>query len=329
MRDRTEREWSSGEVEVLARAVVRAPSVHNSQPWSLALPESRAELSERTDLALPHQDPGGADRLISCGAALANLVLAVRVLGWQADVAVPDGYPPLVAVVAAIGREPPSDHELHAYTAISRRRSHRRTFSPVPVAPTTLSRIVDPVPEGVLCHAVGAEEKETLAELLETAARAIKGDAGLQAELAAWTSAWRTDGVGDGLVMPGYDKASLPWAGLVRETSVIPDVRTLASTLEKETLLIFCAEDSRAGRVSAGVAMQRTWLSAVDEGLAASVVSQPLHVPAVRTRLAAALSLPVPPQMIMRLGYPDGSVRRTARRPVGDLLRRSDRGLLS
>ncbi|RSM57210.1 nitroreductase [Amycolatopsis sp. WAC 01376] len=327
MRHESEREWSSGEVEVLARAVVRAPSVHNSQPWSLALPGLRAELSERADVALPHQDPGGADRLVSCGAALANLVLAVRVLGWRADVAMPEGEPPLVAFVAAAEREPPSDHELHAYAAISRRRSHRRSFSPVPVAPTTLSRIIDPLLEGVLCHVVGPEYTETVGELLETAARVIKGDAGLQAELAAWTSAWRTDGVGDGLVTPGYDKAGLPWAGLVRETTVIPDVGTLASRLAQETLLIFCAEDSRAGRVSAGVAMQRAWLAAVDEGLAASVLSQPLHVAAVRARLAAALSLAVPPQMIMRLGYPDGSVRRTARRPAGDLLRRPDRGL--
>ncbi|WP_181773188.1 nitroreductase family protein [Amycolatopsis pittospori] len=326
MRDANEREWSAGEVEVLARAVVRAPSVHNSQPWSLALPERRAELSERADLALPRQDPRGADRLLSCGAALANLVLAVRVLGWHADVTIPGGEAPLVAIAAAAGREQPSDHELHAYAAISRRRSHRRSFSPLPVAPVALSRIIDPMPEGVFCHLVGPEDTDEFADLLETAAKVIKGDAGLQAELAAWTSAWRTDGVGDGLVAPGYEKAGLPWAGLVRETSVIPDTGTLASRLAQETLLIFCAEDSRAGHVSAGVAMEHAWLAAVDEGLAASVLSQPLHVLDVRARLAGALSLPAPPQLIMRLGYPDGSVRRSARRPAGDLLRRPDRG---
>ncbi|WP_340681342.1 nitroreductase family protein [Amycolatopsis coloradensis] len=320
-----ERMWSDGEIEVLARAVIRAPSVHNIQPWSLALPDMRAELSERTDLPLPEHDPTGRDRLISCGAALENLVLAVRVLGWSTEVEIAAGRGPLVAVVTTSGREPPSDRELHAYAAISRRRSHRRPFAAIPIASSMLTPVIGQLPDGVGCRVLRAGDKDTLAVLLEQASQTIQSRDDLQRELEEWTGDWRSDSVGDGLIRPGYDKAGLPWAGLVRRTSLIPDVRSLARRLDAESILIFFAkEDDRAGHLTTGVAMQRSWLAAVDGGLAASVLTQPLHEESVRERMTAELKLPGHPQLIMRLGYPDGQVRHAARRRLGEVVRHPD-----
>ena len=42
----------------------------------MELHERSVLLFERWDVALPHQDPKGRDRLLSCGAALENLRLA-------------------------------------------------------------------------------------------------------------------------------------------------------------------------------------------------------------------------------------------------------------
>lgn len=320
-----ERMWSDGEIEVLARAVIRAPSVHNIQPWSLTLPGMRAELSERTERCLSEHDPTGRDRVISCGAALENLVLAVRVLGWATEVKMSPGRGPLVAVVTTAGREPPSDRELHAYAAISRRRSHRRPFAAIPVASSMLAPVIGQLPRGVDCRVLRTGDKDILAVLLEQASQTIQNRDGLQRELEEWTGDWRPDGVGDGLIRPGYDKAGLPWAGLVRRTGLNPDVRTLARRLEAESVLIFCAkEDDRAGHITTGVAMQRSWLAAVDGGLAASVLTQVLHEEPVRERILAELKLPGHPQFIMRLGYPDGPVRRTARRRLSEVVRHPD-----
>ncbi|MFI7117402.1 Acg family FMN-binding oxidoreductase [Amycolatopsis sp. NPDC049868] len=325
MPNRDERSWSGSEVEVLARAVIRAPSVHNSQPWSLALPGMRAELSERTDLSLPEHDPTGRDRLISCGAALENLVLAVRVLGWATDVAILPGHAPLVAVVTTAGREPPSDRELHAYAAISRRRSHRRPFAAIPVVSSVLEPVIGRLPHGVGCRVLDIGDKNVLAVLLEQASQTIQNHDGLQRELEEWTGGWKADSVGDGLVRPGYDKAGIPWAGLVRRSSVIPDVRTLARRLAAETTLVFCTEDDdRTRHVRAGMAMQRSWLAAVDGGLVASVLTQLLREESVRERMTEDLTLPGRPLFLMRLGYPDGPVRRAARRRPGEAVRRTD-----
>ncbi|RSN60932.1 nitroreductase [Amycolatopsis sp. WAC 04182] len=304
MPNQDERVWSDSEVEILARAVIRAPSVHNIQPWSLNLPGMRAELSERTDLSLPEHDPTGRDRLISCGAALENLELAVRVLGWAIEVEMPPGQGPLVAVVTTSGREPPSGRELHAYAAISRRRSHRRPFAAIPVASSMLASVIGQLPRGVGCRVLSAGDKDVLAELLDQASKTIQSRDGLQRELEDWMGDRRS--LGAGLGLPGYDKASLPWAGLIRRTSPTPNVRTLARRLDAESVLIFCAEDDgRAGHLATGVAVQRSWLAAVDGGLAASVLTRLLHEEPVRKRMTAELNLPGHPQLIMRLGYPD------------------------
>ncbi|MEV4729672.1 hypothetical protein [Saccharopolyspora sp. NPDC049426] len=85
-----DRPWSPEEVATIASAVNRAPSVYNTQPWSLLMRDRVVELYERDSPAELRHDTEGRDRLISCGAALMNLVLAVRKLGWRAEL--PSGH---------------------------------------------------------------------------------------------------------------------------------------------------------------------------------------------------------------------------------------------
>ncbi|MFE0022595.1 Acg family FMN-binding oxidoreductase [Amycolatopsis sp. NPDC059021] len=318
-------DWSAGDVEVLARAVVRAPSVHNTQPWRLALPPARAEVFERPDLALNRHDPDGRDRLISCGAALTNLELAVRVLGRGVALALPGpgAATTLAGAVLVTGQESPSAAELHAYQAISRRRSHRRRFadSPVPDEAATAVANAATGPD-VVAAPVRKTHLPALAGLFERAARVLRGDREYQAELAEWTTAWRPDGVGDGLLAPSHGRAGPLWADLVPPRHRVPDPQTLLTRMEREHLLFFVtAGDDRADHVRAGMAMQRAWLTAVDTGLAASVLTQPLHVAPVREQLAERLRLPGVPQLVMRFGSPAEPVgRRTPRRPSAEVL---------
>ena len=62
----------------------RAPSLHNTQPWRFAVSrdaiELHADVSRRLKL-----DPDGREMVISCGAALYGLRLAVRSLGRLPD----------------------------------------------------------------------------------------------------------------------------------------------------------------------------------------------------------------------------------------------------
>ncbi|HET6705722.1 MAG TPA: nitroreductase, partial [Amycolatopsis sp.] len=68
--------WTAAETDVLVRSMMRAPSVHNTQPWLLEVEAAELRVRERAEPALPHHDPRGRDRAASCGAAVANLELA-------------------------------------------------------------------------------------------------------------------------------------------------------------------------------------------------------------------------------------------------------------
>ncbi|MER6663911.1 nitroreductase family protein [Amycolatopsis japonica] len=320
------RQWSTAETEVLARTLLRAPSVHNIQPWLLEFERDRLLLIERRDLALPVHDPLGRDRAMSCGAALANLEIAVRVLGFEPRTETfPDpGRPEVVASVEPGERTLPSADDLHRYSAIERRRSYRKRFSGRPVTHQRIRELVATAASvGVEARPIQDElELSRVAELLEFAAESFQHDHGYQRELALWTI---RDEVshrhGVGLASAALPSGSLPWAGLVRASTALPDSAVLRRRLAEESLLVFLTrDDTRHDHLRAGHALQTTWLDAVDGGLAGSILTQPLHLPEVRSALCEDLELPGFPQALMRFGYPSGAVPTSPRRAVDEVL---------
>ncbi|MFI7117405.1 Acg family FMN-binding oxidoreductase [Amycolatopsis sp. NPDC049868] len=318
--------WTRAETEVLARTLLRAPSVHNTQPWRLELDRERLLLRERRDLELPEHDTRGRDRLISCGAALATVELGVRVLGYDSVTRMfPEAdEPDVVAAIQTTGRSAPSDVDLHRYSAIARRGSYRHPFSGRRVSREKIGDLIAAAAEsGVEARLIHDElELAHVADLLEFAAEAYQHDQAYQRELALWTirdERYHRHGVG--LAASTLPAGSLPWAGLVRPVTAIPDHRVLQRRLAGETLLVFLTtDDGKYDHLHAGHALQDTWLDAVDDGLAGSVLTQPLHLPEVRSGLTEDLELPGFPQALMRFGYPTGLVPPSPRRAVDEVL---------
>jgi hypothetical protein len=77
--------------------------------------------------------------------------------------------------------------------------------------------------------------------------------------------------------------------------------------------------DTPGDQLVAGQALQRVLLTATDDGLAASLVSQPIEVARAREQLRLALHQPGPPQMVLRIGYGLPG-RPTPRRPVREVM---------
>jgi hypothetical protein len=65
--------------------------------------------------------------------------------------------------------------------------------------------------------------------------------------------------------------------------------------------------------------LQRVLLTATDLGLASSMFSQPIDVPAKREQLRLALGRHDDPQMLMRFGYA-AKQPHSNRRPVGEVI---------
>src|SRR5438094_43170 len=71
----------AGQADYLISTASRAPSVHNSQPWRFKVSREAIEVYADTSRKL-RADPLGREMLISCGAAVFGLRLAVRSLGY-------------------------------------------------------------------------------------------------------------------------------------------------------------------------------------------------------------------------------------------------------
>ncbi|MGW4489211.1 Acg family FMN-binding oxidoreductase [Amycolatopsis sp. NPDC004368] len=284
--------WTNAEAEILARAVRRAPSGHDTHPWAVEAVAGAVLLRERADVALPRHDPGRRGLAMACGAALADLELAVRALGRSADVVVlPDPDSP--DVVARIGTRawmPPSEVELQRFAAIATRRGHRSRFTGLPVGFPRAARVAR-AGATTGAEAVPRPDAGELAALFDHAAR-VRGDGAYQR--APWTI--RRAGRHAPVVAGG----ELPWAA-----PVVPS-RPAGETF----VLVLTAGDGRVDHVRAGLVLERCRLEAIRLGLSTSELTQPLSA------LCRDQDLPGFPQALLRLGRtPRGApagVRRAA-----------------
>ena len=136
-------ELSRDQLRFLIGTAARAPSVHNTQPWRFHVAPAGLELHADRDRQLMAVDPSGRELLISCGAALYGLRLAVRMLGYlpMVDVLPDDRQPDLLAQVRVGYRVPVSQADWALLAAVPHRHTHRGPFA------------AEPIPDGVLLAA--------------------------------------------------------------------------------------------------------------------------------------------------------------------------------
>ena len=119
----------------LIATAARAPSVHNTQPWRFRVGEYAIDLHADVRRKL-RMDPLGRELLISCGAALFGLRLAVRSLGYLPVVELlPDpAQLRLLARVRLGAASPMTARERRMLDALPHRHTHRGPFAPGPPA---------------------------------------------------------------------------------------------------------------------------------------------------------------------------------------------------
>jgi nitroreductase len=125
-------------------SAVRAPSVYNTQPWRWrASTTDGVDLFADQDRHLIAIDLDGRDLLLSCGAALHHLVVALAGLGWSTQVdrfPDPENIHHLAHIMPVIAAPPADVAELAR--AIPQRRTDRRRFSAEPVDEALLKTLV-------------------------------------------------------------------------------------------------------------------------------------------------------------------------------------------
>jgi hypothetical protein len=319
------------EAALLATVAARAPSLHNSQPWRLRVTGRVVELRADPARHLPVADPGRRQLHLSLGAALFALRLGLAGLDHDHDVQIlPDpADPDLVARLVVTGRRPPTPAELDLLTGLDLRQTVRTAFTDRVVPVWLQVALTDhAAAEGAVLRWVTAPgERRGVGALVALAERQQQADPAFRAELAAWTDPETLAG-GAGIPAAAFGADALvghaapfplrDFAGGAR-TRVDRPTRPLES--EPTVVALSTGTDRPRDWLAGGQALLRVLLAASATGLAGSQLNQPIEVPALRQQLRDELRLTGWPQVLLRLGYPNGPVPPQApRRPVPDVL---------
>jgi hypothetical protein len=315
---------------VVAEAVW-APSVHNTQPWRFVTEGQQISLYADADRALPVADPDGRQMMISCGAALFSVRLALRSLGYVPQTRVlPDpAQPALVAQVSWRQRAAVSEFERRLSGQMRRRRTHRGAFDPEPLPDGLLTALrVGAARDGAALRIVtGDGRRVVLAAVVETAERELSLDGERVRELARWApppGSPRGDGV-PATAYPARPEPTVPyfpgrdfahghgWGLPPLSSARHPRVAGVAG-------LLTTAADRRVDWVNAGQALQRILLTASDCGAAVALHSQPAELPWLREFIRTQLSDGAYPHLVLRIGLVTQAAASVRRDPADVLL---------
>jgi nitroreductase len=314
------------EVERAVSFGVRAPSIHNTQPWRWVYRAGVLELHADRSRQLPALDPDGRSVLLSCGAALELARLGFAASGWRTEVdRLPDpDRPDLLARIRAVARVAVDGSVVARAEAAERRYTERRPFLVDAVPDDAIRSLLAAATDaGVYAHAVQrGDEKIDLAVVFSWADGVEMSDPAYRAELAHWT---RTSDASDGVPAAAVPHVA---AGAPRHTDVtlrdfeagITGGQPLVDLIDERPvyIILFSAADDRLARLRAGEAYARISVEAERLGLASSAMTQAVDLPAIRERFRMLMNWPDHPQMVLRVGHPQPgrTPRPTGRRPL-------------
>lgn len=303
-------------------AAIAAPSIHNTQPWRFFPRHNGVDLYADHSRRLDVIDPRGREVLISIGAALLNLRVAILAHGRIPITRILPEYAErdLIARVAFGPPAPVSGTVRLLAEAIPRRHTNRRPFSDASIPADVLAELSEAAAvEGGRLAVADAGARDAVLSLVRLAESQRRRQPGYWRELSEWTRP--SPGRRDGIPPEAYG----PWSAMetvpIRDFGLVEPARrrTVESFESQPTIAtLYSATDTPRAWVQAGQSLERILLTAVVRGVATSLMTQPLEIPELRALLvdaAAALT----PQVIVRFGYGPPSAP-TPRRPLAEVV---------
>ena len=322
----------------IAQAVeqaTRAPSVHNTQPWRWRIGPHSVDLHADWNRHLPATDPDRRDLVLSCGAALHHLRVALAAMGLHTDThRFPD--PQDRSHLATVDYRP--DREVDAaaarlHPAIADRRTDRRRFSRRPVPHEHIAALADAAHDAG-AQLLGMADNQQSRHLLDTLADAAQRQEhrpGYPAELRIWTHRYTAgcDGVPAAnltVAIPVGSAGPTPLRRFTRGSlSQAPHPPGQPTTDDAAELLVITTPgDEPLDRLRAGEATSAVLLTATALGLASTPLSQAVEIDVSRNAVAnQVLGVTDDPQLIIRVGWPASGANAlpaTPRRPLHAVL---------
>jgi nitroreductase len=309
---------------------IRAPSVHNTQPWLWRVGENSVHLHSNPSLQLPSTDPDSRDLMISCGIALNHCVVAFAALGWLAK-AHRFPNPADSSHLAAIELEPypATEGDVALAAAMLRRRTDRRRYSARPVSAADISLMgARAARAGVMLRNV--ESLTRLSDLVSEAAYRHGNSFEYLSELSMWSGRYASQAGVPARSAPRLD----PTTVIPRRAFAGPALTESPATApihdDAVVLALGTRDDDDVARLRAGEATGAVLLTATALGLASCPITEPLEISEIRDEVRSdVFGTSGYPQMLLRVGWPLVNAEplpATPRRPLSDVVTWPDRG---
>ncbi|MCW2784051.1 MAG: hypothetical protein JWP74_568 [Marmoricola sp.] len=309
----------------IVRAACRAPSVHNTQPWTWRLDRHAIELRADRSRQLPVTDPTGRNLTISCGGALHHLQVAASAFGYATEVErLPDPEQPEVfARVTLSPATVPADASARL-AAMADRCTDRRRFTSWPIPDVRLEALADHARRlGASVIPLTAPGLRIRAELLVNRALEIqRRQPEVAAEVAGWIDHVRPDGVPLGVLGQDDSDRGRRATRFEERLSGSSDQAGVEGT--DGLIVIATGVDRPIAWLQAGEATSALWLHATATGLSVVPLSQIVEVDETRESLKHdVLQDAANPQLMLRIGWQEigrATLPRTPRRGLAQVL---------
>lgn len=317
------------ETEVLKAAVqlaCRAPSVHNVQPWRWVAEDGALQLFLDRRRSVPGTDHSGREVIISCGAALDHLRVAMTAAGWRSKVArFPNpNDPDHLAKIEFDSLDYITEAQRSLADAILQRRSDRLPFtSPTSwtaFEPVLRSAVGD---DAVMVDALTDELRPRLAEASRLTEALRRYDTSYHAELDWWTAPLR---LSEG--MPPSALASERERGRVDVGRDFPsgsqqNRRAEVEMDQSRILVLSTGDDSRENVLRCGETLSAVLLECTVAGMATCPLSHLMEVDQSRDIVRSLIDGRGEPQVLVRAGFAppmENPPAPTPRHPLADVL---------
>jgi hypothetical protein len=319
------------EADVLRAAVqlaCRAPSLHNTQPWRWVSDGAGLQLFLDRSRILYSADKTGREALISCGAVLDHVRVAMAAVGWTTTVdRFPD--PNNLGHLASLDFSPtsrPTDATRGRADAIRHRRTDRLPFA----APTnwdSIEPILRSVAAAVTVHldVIANEQRPRLAEASKLTESLRMYDSSYFSELDWWTGHFENS---DGIPLSALvSAAESDQVDVGRRFPVTRDHhrrRRAEFGRDQSTVLVLSTdEDTSKDAFSAGEALSTVLLECTLAAKATCTLTQLTELRTSRELISGLTGRAAMPQLLIRVGEApivDGTPIMTPRRPLHDVL---------
>ena len=304
----------------------RAPSVHNSQPWLWGAEGMALHLFANPKRLLRITDRTGRDMLLSCGAVLDHLNVAMAALGWRTAV---DRFPEAdghdhLATVHFSPAPSVDDSQARRADAMLKRRTDRLPFA----APAGWNALVSAFRNEVSNHdvtlaVVADDDREQLAQASQLTEALRRQDLTYQSELRWWTSPFNLD---EGV--PARSRLSTSEAGRVDVARAFPPFghgdRRRRVDIDHSKIVVLCTrDDSRSSVLRCGEALSAVLLECAIAGLATCTLTHMIEVTPSRDIVRRLVGETGLPQLLIRVGRAPAGEQQppaTPRLPVQDVL---------